>query len=625
VTISGIVHNYLNSDKATEIELQVNGAKLLDAAKQTLTIPQNGEKRVDWRIQAPQVGNLSLLATAKTNEESDGVELPLPIVPGGLHQHKSGVTTMSEDAGEKVIALDLPGNANSLARTLRIEASPSIAASLFGALDYLTGFPYGCTEQTMSSFLPNVVVAQALKEVKTTSIRDTGSLQKKVQKGLDRLYGYQHDDGGWGWWKDDPTDPFMTAYVVDGLQMARAAGFAVENYRLNQGREKIRKLLEANKNDEGKPIDLEDRAYLVYALNASAEEDPRFVLDLYNKRGNLQPYGRALLALALRARGDKNRAEQVAGEIEKAARVNEVDAHWESTRRPMLDFTEENNTEATALSLKALAQITPNSPVLPKAARWLVSNRRNGYYWESTKHTAFAIFGLIDYLKVSKELSPDYTVEVYLNGEAVGSKRFTAADVGTGQNLVFERKGAALGGANQIRVVKQGRGTLYVSSALDYYTNDQNVAPQSEGGLRLTREYLRLRVNDNKWIVEPLTGELRSGDLIVSRLRVQGNKARYLMIEDPIPAGCEQIARVSGIDLDYSDGKWSNWYSSREFRDQRTALFVNYFDGDDFFQYAMRVITPGDFRAAPARAELMYAPAIRANTANWQVRLLDKQ
>ncbi|MBI1760017.1 MAG: hypothetical protein HYR56_01140 [Acidobacteria bacterium] len=625
VTISGIVHNYLNSDKATEVELQVNGARLLDAAKQSFTIPQNGERRVDWRVQASQIGNISLLATAKTNEESDGVELPLPIVPGGLHQHKSGVTTLSEESAEKVISLDLPANANSLARTLRVEASPSIAASLFGALDYLTGFPYGCTEQTMSSFLPNVVVAQALKEVKTTSIRDTGLLQKKVQKGLDRLYGYQHDDGGWGWWKDDPTDPFMTAYVVDGLQMARSAGFAVESYRLNHGREKIKQILDANKTENGKPLDLEDRAYLVYALNASAEEDPRFVLDLFSKRSNLQPYGRALLALALRARGDKGRAEQVASEIEKSARANELDAHWESTRRPMLDFTEENNTEATALSLKALAQLKPESAVLPKTARWLVSNRRNGYYWESTKHTAFAIFGLIDYLKASRELAPDYTVEVYLNGEQINTKRFTAADVSSGQALVFERKGVALGGSNQLRIVKQGRGTLYVSSALDYYTNDQNVAPQSAGGLRLTREYLRLRVNDNKWTVEPLTGELRSGDLIVSRLHVQGNKGRYVMLEDPIPAGCEQVERVSGMDLNYSDGKWSNWYSSREFRDNRTALFVNYFDGDDVFQYALRVITPGDFRAAPARAELMYTPSVSANTANWRVTLLDKK
>jgi hypothetical protein len=72
--------------------------------------------------------------------------------------------------------------------------------------------------------------------------------------------------------------------------------------------------------------------------------------------------------------------------------------------------------EATALSLKALSQISPDSQLLPKAARWLVKNRRHGYYWLSTKETAFAIYGLTDYLKVSKELSPDYSFEVYVNG-----------------------------------------------------------------------------------------------------------------------------------------------------------------------------------------------------------------
>ena len=39
--------------------------------------------------------------------------------------------------------------------------------ALFGALDYLTGYPYGCTEQTMSRFLPTVIVAaqEALRAV----------------------------------------------------------------------------------------------------------------------------------------------------------------------------------------------------------------------------------------------------------------------------------------------------------------------------------------------------------------------------------------------------------------------------------------------------------------------------
>ncbi len=629
VTVSGIVHNYLDADKVTQVELKVNGANLIDKAQQTVTISKQGEQRIDWRISASQVGNVTLLATAKTTAESDGVELPLPVVPVGLKQTKGGAAAMADENAEKTFSLDLPANANSQARSLRIEAAPSIAGALFGALDYLTGYPYGCTEQTMSSFLPNVIVAQVLKDVKTASVRATNDLPKKVQRGLDRLYDYQHDDGGWGWWKDDKTDPFMTAYVVDGLSMASSAGFGVDNYRLTRGREKIKHLLDAGKLEDGKPIDPESRAYLVYAYCESGEADARYVNDLFNKRGELQPYGKALLALTLKLRGDQNRAKQVATEIESAARVNEFDAHWESKRRPMLDFTEDASIEATALALKALGQINPQSQLLPKSARWLVGNRRNGYYWDTTKHTAFAIYGLSDYLKVSKELSANYTVEIYLNGEQVLSKRVTAAEATSGQTFVFDRKDSALGANNQVKVVKRGSGMLYASATLDYFTKDENIAAQSTQNLTLSREYLRLRVAEvngkPKWTIEPLGGELRSGDLIVVRLSVGGAKGRYLMIEDPIPAGCEQVERVSGINLDYSDGKWSDWYSQREFRDNRTVIFDDYFDGNATFQYAMRVQVPGDFKVAPARAELMYQPTVQANTANVKLNILDKR
>jgi len=109
------------------------------------------------------------------------------------------------------------------------------------------------------------------------------------------------------------------------------------------------------------------------------------------------------------------------------------------------------------------------------------------------------------------------------------------------------------------------------------------------------------------------------------RLHLSGARAQYLMIEDPIPAGAEQVAQVSGIYLNYSAGQWTDWYSAREFRDNRTAIFLNYFDGDATFQYAMRVEVPGEFRIAPARAELMYQPTIQSNTSNDRLRILDKK
>jgi hypothetical protein len=623
-TLSGIVHNYLNAAKAAQISLEISGAQLQTPSKQTVTIGKLGEHRIDWQITAPQTGKIKLLAKALTNTESDAVELTLDVVPRGLHQTKNQVWASSDETVEQSFSLDLSANANDQARTLRIEASPSIAATLFGALDYLTSYPYGCTEQTMSSFLPNVVVTQALKQVSTTSVRKSNDLERKVQKGRDRLYAFQHSDGGWGWWKDDQTDPFMTAYVIDGLTLAKNAGYEIDQARIDRGRQRLLEMLSSGRTTNGTVIDLETRAFMVYALAESGAADNQVIDQIFAERGQLQPYARALLALALSLRND-NRAQAVASEIERSAIVDSAQAHWESSHPGSLHFTEGNDIETTALSLKALSLIKPKSHLLFPVARWLVANRAKSYYWNSTKDTAFAILGLIDYVKVSKELTPDYQLEVYLNGETVLAERVTSPS----QPLVVLRKGATVAGTNLVRIVKRGRGHIYFSGSVDYYTDETEVPANSSTRLSITREYLRLRVVEDgyrlKWTVEPLSGEIHSGDVIVVRLRVSGEKARHLMIEDPIPAGAEQIESLGSLNLDYSDNRWSNWYSSREFRDQRTVFFLDYFDGYLTLQYAMRIQVPGDFVIAPARVEQMYQPAIEANTASSRLTFRERQ
>jgi alpha-2-macroglobulin len=389
VILSGIVHNYLNHDKSTQISLAVTGARLLSPAQQTVTIQKQGEHRVDWQIAAPATGEIRLLAKALTNTESDAVELPLDVVPRGLHETKAQTWTSTEDNAQQEFSLTLPANTDLNSRRLRLEVSPSVAGTLFGALDYLTTFPYGCTEQTMSSFLPNIIVSQTLKEFKTTSIRNPEALKQKVERGRNRLYVFQHDDGGWGWWKNDPSDPFMTAYVIDGLTLAKQAGYEIDGERIARGRERLNGML------EGEEIkDADTRAFMIYALTETGGADARHAEKLFKERNSLQPYGRALLALTLSLLKDQ-RAAEIASEIERSATVDQVTAYWGSKRAPMLDFADYDQTEGTALSLKALARLKPQSFLLPLAARWLVTTDRNaGYRWNSTKDTAFAIYGL---------------------------------------------------------------------------------------------------------------------------------------------------------------------------------------------------------------------------------------
>ncbi len=206
----------------------------------------------------------------------------------------------------------------------------------------------------------------------------------------------------------------------------------------------------------------------------------------------------------------------------------------------------------------------------------------------------------------------------------------TSAEAASAKVFTIQRRGGEVGGANEVRVVKRGPGVLYLSTTLTHHTNDENTAAQGTPQLKLSREYLRLSVVDKGegglgWKVEPLSGDVRSGDIIVSRLKVEGEKSlSYLMVEDPIPAGCEPVEEVSGINLHHTEEGWSDWYSAREFRDQRAVLFLNYFDGSAQFQYAMRVQVPGQFRIAPARVEQMYAPDVRANSASGAMTILDK-
>ncbi len=136
-----------------------------------------------------------------------------------------------------------------------------MAGTVFDALDYLTSYPWGCTEQTMSSFLPDLIVAQAVDKLHLKSPIDRKTLNDMVQAGLERLYSYQHDDGGWGWWPDDPSRVFMTAYVVSGLGQAKTAGYTVDADRDNKARSWLIATLAAH------PDMIPDlRAYVVYAL-----------------------------------------------------------------------------------------------------------------------------------------------------------------------------------------------------------------------------------------------------------------------------------------------------------------------------------------------------------------------
>jgi hypothetical protein len=611
VAVSALVHNYLADAKTARVSLDVKGLDILQGETKEVSIPSRGEGRVDWRVRAQQVRTASVTGKALTDEESDAMQLDLPINMPGIKLSQSHGGSVAAGA-ETSFDLTFPANVQPGSRSLAIGVSPSIAGSLFGALEYLTSFPYGCVEQTMSSFLPNVTVRQAVHDLGLKANLDEAALQEKIRDGLDRLYNFQHEDGGWGWWETDESHPFMTAYVVAGLTQAKTAGIAVQDEAITKGAAWLER--DFTRDPKLMP-DL--RAYMLYSLSIAGRGDPASFTQIYDKRSALSPYGLAILGLALEQAKDA-RAGEIAALLEAAAQQDAEQAWWPATRDQMLDFSEDVTAEATAYAVKFLSHQRRDSALLPKAAQWLMNHRNEGFWWSSTKQTAMVIYGLTDYLRATGELHPNLTVTVFVNNrQALNRAIDQATDLNPPPLALDDSK--LQPGVNHIRVSTTGQGRLYFSARAESYSTEERLQKTGTASLNILRDYFRLVPGKDGdrivYDVAPLAGSVASGDVIAVRLTVTGSEWKYLMLEDPIPAGTEFIERDNIYQLRNRPPWWDYYFTRRELHDDRLAIFQTWFPaGQHQYFYLLKVVNPGSFQVSPARVQPMYQTGVMAAT-----------
>jgi len=602
--ITGIIHNYLNSEKTVYATLELDGGmELVDNPEFKVTVPPEGSVPIDWKVKVKRAGDCVIKLTALTDEESDAVELTLPVLPHGTEKF-SAVAGSTKDTAEE--ELTLPQEADRGSAKLIILLEPSIASTVLSSLEYLIGYPYGCVEQTMSRFLPNVVVTKTLGELDIYDEKMNKELPDMVKKGFERLYGFHHSDGGWGWWEDDESHPYMTAYVVYGLSLAKEAGYSVDESKMAAG-------IEWMENHYEKEEDLNTKVFMVFSMTTAGVDCKDKLSELYKKKDKLNSYSLAVLALSLQESGMKNEAFEAVNLLEKTAEVSGTTANWSGLTGS--HGWCDNKVETTAYCLKALISIKPESELIPKVVRYL-SFSRNGNCWYSTKDTAAAVMALTEYIKISKELNPDFTADLYFNGTKLKSVKFTKADVGqAGEKIEIPFDQGLLEGKNTLKFEMKGKGMLYYAAYLRYYTGEENVTSM-DSGFKIKRTYyiLNPEEQDPEKAKELLgtKGEITVNcqDIILVEDEITGEtNYEYMIIEDPKPAGCEYDTDQRGY---YAD---TNWYCHKEERDEKIAYFSTYYRaGIQKVTYRLRAETPGTFHVMPARAYLMYTEEIGGNS-----------
>jgi len=668
VVISAVVANHLRSKKQVKIVLLLGGGTLSLKGKggvrheRVVTLEPGKDYRADWRVQVKGSGRARIQLQALTDVESDAVEKTFNVVRHGIvkHEGQSGALLGKGGklAGDRSVSLlvDVPAARDVGSTELRVVLAPSVAVTALEALPYLAAYPYGCVEQTMSRFGPTVLVKYSLTQLglpiealvgdkrgskipsglwgkphyRKMRVLRGAQLAQMVESGLARLYAFQHADGGWGWWKRDRTNRYMTAYVVDGLLTARDSDVPVRADVIRRSLAYLTRYLlrldisrfEPKAKQRYSSTERNRISYLAYVVlrglsGKSSKQRSELVAlakQMAENNDGLTPYAQALVALTCHAVGARTQARALVGQLTRSARTEAKngDVSWGATRGWWRWYRDP--VETAAFALRALIQIQPDSPLIPGVVQYLVHARR-GTRWHSTKTTAIAVAALIDYLKVSGELDPDFTATVKYDGKTIGTVRFTKANL-LGAENTFRISGSEVqSGPKEITIEKRGRGNLYYAAFVRYFTLEEDITP---AGYRIAvkRSFSRIR-NDKR---EPLASGSRlvSGDIVEVTLEIDSDRDyEYLALEDRKAAGLEALRQTSG--------RGPGIATHMEMRDDRVVLFASRVPkGKSRIVYRFRAEAPGEFHALPLIGYLMYAPDIRANSAEWRVKITDE-
>jgi uncharacterized protein YfaS (alpha-2-macroglobulin family) len=565
-------------------------------------------------------GELSVALRVGDGEHADAERRTLVVEPMGVPCEIAMNGPVPVDRGARGVAgaggfagrglIGLPKGF--VAGDVRLTLASGDLGSVAEGLAYLVGFPYGCVEQTMSRFLPAVMVAHATTRAGVGLPSDVAAkLPDVLAKGLERLRNFQHADGGWGWWQYDATNNQMTVYVVYGLARCASTATRVDSEMLDRGcaylkRELARgtmarrpgRLTHGSRSLEGP--DLEARAW--YALALAGRVERARLADVAKRALERPPDAWTFesacnLALACRAAGMHVRARKL----------------WEAARG-MRSHDRAPTTDRLALSLSAELAFTETRGWEATASELVA--RRKGHRWENTRATSWAVEALAEVLPLIEGERAPMRLSVLVAGKRVLNADEVAGDPGGG--------GHGEGGRAQIYRVHLAGDDLPAQDplqiAIDVESQGQvRYSLHATGVRRVDRvgpvgDAVRLRRRYETRAGGPVDpsgegGEVASGEIIAVRLTLElAEPQRHFMIEDMRPAGFE-FADESVF------GGLAPSAAHVEFRDDRVAVFHASLEaGRHELVYYLRAETPGTSHVRPGRAYPMYAERIRGET-----------
>ncbi|XP_040828168.1 pregnancy zone protein-like [Ochotona curzoniae] len=527
--LKATVFNYLSHCIRVKVQLEVSSAFLAvptEKNKESHCVCGNRQKTVSWSVTPSSLGKVNFTATAEalqsqelcnnevaevpTLQQKDTVVKTLIVEPEGIEKEETFNTLLcASDTGvTQNIPLKVPSNVVEGSARATLSVLGDILGSAMQNLENLLQIPYGCGEQNMVLFVPNIYVLNYLNETQQLTQKIKAKAISNLISGYQRQLNYKHSDGSYSTFGDkhgrSQGNTWLTAFVLKSFAQAQSHIF-VENVHImnaftwlsqkqrENGCFQLSGTLLNNAMKGGVDDEVTLSAYITIALLEmplpaahTIVRNALFCLEaawnsISEAQGNV--YTKALLAYAFALAGDQAKRNELLRSLDKEAMKDEDSIHWQRPGIPHQDLTlyyqpRAPSAEVEMTSYVLLAYLTalpaPSSEDLSVASRivkWIIKqqNPRGGF--SSTQDTVVALQALSKYGAVTFTKNEKGAV-VTIKSSKTFSEQFRVEEA----NRLLLQEVALPEIPGEYSTTVSGSGCVYLQTSLRY-----NILPKKEG------------------------------------------------------------------------------------------------------------------------------------------------
>ena len=610
------IYNYL--DEPQDVLVQIEEAdwfELLDDTEKTVEIGTNDVGGVDFMIRAEKLGINEVKVTARSKESADAVIKTVIIEPEGIARELvenlvlSEGSTIDVDTFLPLIVVEDSGRAY-------IALTSSYLTQTIEGLEELIQMPFGCGEQNMIVFAPDVYITKYLQESGQLKPEIMAKAEKLMITGYQRELTYRRSDGSFSAFgqNDKEGSLWLTAFVLKCFSQAKDLMY-IDDSVLDEAAEWIN----AHQNSDGSfnPVGFVHHQELMGGLQGKTALTAYVTIALLEAReiatagkatdfleGELDEiddaYTLAITAYALEL-AQSNRSDDAYQMLMELAQEDEDGLHWGSSSeepepivpeaRPEHYSSAPRTAEIEATGYATMALIEHGDAFnASRATKWLVS-RRNAYGgYGSTQDTVVALQALTEYSTGARA-----DVDLRININVAGEEK-------------------------ELRIRQDNFDVLQVVEVPINQEIDINVGGKGEAIAQVVKRFNLPRAEEEEEILKVSVDydvtQVEVNDLVKVSVELEFNppidiEAGMVVLDVSVPTGFAPVTESIVEVVDREDN-----IKRYEVAGRKVIFYIeNMFPGDKVsFDFQVKALYPVKAKSVSSQAYSYYKPEIRGET-----------